>query len=95
MSLNPFFLNSKKEKVHTREGFRKTNESNSIIDLNKKSFEKFKIICVGSSSTQCQEMDDFRDSWPAKLDKKLDKYNSQVFNFGVGAWTIINHYEVY
>lgn len=89
-SLNPQYKNSKNEIVHTKEGFRKTFDDESIIDYLKKKQSTFKIVCIGGSTTHCSDMDDYRDTWPALLQKKLNKENDfTVINFGVGAWSTI------
>ena len=32
----------------------------------------FKIICLGGSTTHCQEIDDFSKTWPSLLNSKLN-----------------------
>jgi len=89
-SLNPNYKNTYGDMVHTAEGFRKTCEDKSIfISLEKKI--DYNIVCIGGSSTQCENMEKFEDTWPAILKKSLSK-NINVFNFGVGAWTTLHSY---
>ena len=89
-SLNPGYLNSKNQIEHTQEGFRKTDSSNSILEIIEHEYSTKKIVCVGGSSTYCTELDDYKMSWPAKLKEKLGKNNFSVFNFGVGGWGTIS-----
>ena len=85
-TLNPTFKNSNQEFQHTKEGFKKTDENNSIIEKYDKEKNFKKIICIGGSTTQCMEMENYQDTWPALLNKNLQKKKFSVFNFGVGAW---------
>ena len=84
-SLNPFHKNSNNQFSHTIEGFRKTSNSNTIMN---NLHNTFKIICLGGSTTHCQEIDDFSKTWPSLLNSKLNN-NSFVFNFGVGGWNTL------
>ena len=90
-SLNPQYRNSQKEKVHTVEGFRKTIENESVLEyLESEGKDSFKIVCIGGSTTHCAEMDDFRDTWPALINKQLNiSCKTTVINFGVGAYSSI------
>ena len=73
-SLNPFYKNKSGELVHTIEGFRKTNEENSIMDTLQKNKNAYKIVCIGGSSTHCAEMDKYQDTWPGQLQQELKNY---------------------
>ncbi len=92
-SLNPLFKNQNGYKEHTTEGFKKTTNVDSIQELISKNNFDFIIICIGGSSTHCQEMESYDLTWPAKLNNKLNKnkFNKKilVINFGVGAWNTI------
>lgn len=89
-SLNPHYKNEHSELVHTKEGFRKTFDTDSIIDYINENKKNYKIVCIGGSSTHCAEMDDFRDTWPSLLHKNINKkHKSTIINFGVGAWSSI------
>tara|TARA_B100000989_G_C19531918_1_gene470534 strand:- start:1229 stop:2308 length:1080 start_codon:yes stop_codon:yes gene_type:complete len=85
-SLNPAYKNNKKEPQHTQEGFKKTDNHNSIIEKNENETKFKNIICIGGSTTQCMEMENYQDTWPAILNSKLREKNFSVYNFGVGAW---------
>tara|TARA_Y100000590_G_C15748081_1_gene1023043 strand:+ start:8795 stop:9880 length:1086 start_codon:yes stop_codon:yes gene_type:complete len=85
-SLNPFHKNSNNQFSHTIEGFRKTSNANSIMDNLDYSF---KVICIGGSTTHCQEIDDVSKTWPSLLNSKLNNQNSFVYNFGVGGWNTL------
>ena len=88
-SLNPFYKNKSGELVHTIEGFRKTNEENSIMDTLQKNKDAYKIVCIGGSSTQCAEMDKYQDTWPGQLQRELKNRNVIVINLAVGAWNTL------
>lgn len=90
-SLNPHYKNKNNEYVHTSEGFRKTFDESSILKyLENTNHDSFKIVCIGGSTTHCGDMEDYRDSWPAVLHRKLNlKEKCTVINFGVGAWNTI------
>tara|TARA_B110000971_G_scaffold120591_1_gene123479 strand:- start:11615 stop:12700 length:1086 start_codon:yes stop_codon:yes gene_type:complete len=85
-TLNPHHKSHSNEVSHTNEGFRKVNDDSSIFETIKKSKNKKKIICIGGSTTQCQEMTSYKYSWPSLLNKKLNNDKFQVFNFGVAGW---------
>ena len=89
-SLNPAYKNKHDQFVHTIEGFRKTNTEDSIIETLKNNEKSYKIVCIGGSSTHCQEMDNYEDTWPAKLQNELKQKNVLVINFAVGAWTTLH-----
>ena len=94
-SLNPNYKNKNGENEHTYEGFKKTTNSNSVLNLISKNKYDFKIICIGGSSTHCQEMKTFDLTWPSRLNTKLNNYddnNILVINFGVGAWNTLQSY---
>ena len=93
-SLNPNFKNKYGKFVHTNEGFRKTIDEKSIINYLKLNNKKYKIVCIGGSTTQCSDMENFEDTWPSLLNKNLNnkKIDSIVINFGVGAWTTIQSF---
>ena len=85
-SLNPSYVNKDNQKEHTIEGFKKTSNEESVFDLLKNK-DSYKIICIGGSTTHCQEMDNYQYTWPSLLNNNLNKYRKvQVFNFGVGGW---------
>ncbi|SVD21840.1 uncharacterized protein METZ01_LOCUS374694, partial [marine metagenome] len=88
-SLNPGYLNSEKQIEHTREGFRKTEASDSIKEILIRKPSAKKIVCVGGSSTYCTELEGYQRSWPAKLREKMEGNDFSVFNFGVGGWGTI------
>lgn len=88
-TLNPSYKNSKNNYVHTLEGFRKTSDENSLIELIKKYPNSKKIVCIGGSTTHCQEMEEFEATWPALIQSKFSKNKVLIFNFGVGGWSTI------
>ena len=90
-SLNPHYKNKNNEYVHTSEGFRKTFDEKSILKyLENTNHDSFKIVCIGGSTTHCGDMEDYKDTWPAVLHRKLnEKAKCTVINFGVGAWNTI------
>lgn len=86
-SLNPEFRNEEGNHEHTIEGFKKTQDDDSILKLAKKYPDSYKIVCIGGSTTYCGEMTAFKDTWPSKLKNKLNSGNKiLVFNFGIGGW---------
>ena len=87
-SLNPTFVNRYGERVHTLEGFRKTQEDDSILEMLNKKPDSLRIVCIGGSSTHCQEIERYQNTWPAKIKGKLQRkgIQSTVFNFGIGGW---------
>lgn len=88
-SLNPNYSGLAKKKEHTLEGFKKTTENNSVIDIIEKNPDIYKVVCIGGSSTHCQEMPSYDYTWPSLLNKKLNEKIDKKFlviNFGVGAW---------
>lgn len=85
-SLNPSYKNQLGENSHTTDGFRKTNEADSIIQIVQNNPDAYKIVCVGGSTTYCTEVMRYQDTWPSRLNEKLSKENVLVFNFGVGGW---------
>ena len=88
-SLNPKYVNKFGYNVHTIEGFRKTSEEKSILE--KLNNNKINIVCIGGSTTQCANMDNYQDTWPSLLENKFEN-KVNVFNFGVGAWTTLHSY---
>tara|TARA_Y100001970_G_scaffold155498_1_gene190351 strand:+ start:774 stop:1904 length:1131 start_codon:yes stop_codon:yes gene_type:complete len=85
-SLNPTYKNKYGELVHTIEGFRKTNPHDSILKLIEENKDSYNIVCIGGSTTHCDDMDKYEDTWPAKLQEELKDRKVVVFNFAVGAW---------
>lgn len=85
-SLNPTYANHEGENNHTIEGFRKTTEGNSIIQLLRENPNAYKIVCVGGSTTYCSGIFKFQKTWPAILNRYLKEKNVLVFNFGVSGW---------
>lgn len=85
-SLNPTHKNAKGILQHTTEGFKRTDEHISILEKIKKEKNFKKIVCIGGSTTQCMEIEDYNDTWPAILNSKLKNKDYSVLNFGVGAW---------
>ena len=90
-SLNPNFKNVYGKLAHTKEGFRKTLDVDSIIKYLDSHKKTFKIVCIGGSTTQCSDIDNFDETWPALIDSNLKKnsVDATVINFGVGAWSTI------
>jgi hypothetical protein len=85
-SLNPSYVNRSGEHIHTREGFKKTMDSDSIMKMIKENPDANRIVCIGGSTTYCSLVERYQDSWPALLRGKLKK-KSVIFNFGVGGWS--------
>ncbi len=51
---------------------------------------EFRIVCLGGSTTYTTDIEDYRMSYPALLEKELKERgfpNVRVINAGVGAWT--------
>ena len=88
-SLNPTYLNKLGESIHTVEGFRKTREAMSIMQVVQENPSAYRVVCVGGSSTYCTEIERYQDTWPAQLQDKLSEKDVVVFNFGVGGWGTI------
>jgi hypothetical protein len=88
-SLNPSYHNRDGHEAHTIEGFRKASGIGSIVAKMNESPGAYKIVCVGGSGTYCNYIEDHRDTWPAKLETKVNKDDLAVFNFGVGHWSTI------
>ena len=80
------FILNLNQNIHYREGFRKTCETDSI--LNKIKTKKKKIILLGSSSTYCTDISENNKTWPYLLQKKFDK-EFEFFNFGVPHFTTL------
>ena len=95
-SLNPNYISKKGFYEHTLEGFKKTIKNDSLIEFIDKNKNLYKIICIGGSSTHCQEMPSYHLTWPSLLNKKLNESNLSskvlVINFGVGAWNTLQSY---
>lgn len=88
-SLNPHSRNNKKF-IHTKEGFRKTSESNSILDELKLFGNTCDIYCLGGSTTYCDGLKDYSETWPYKLRNLISqKKKSFLVNGGVGGWSTI------
>ena len=64
------YLSKKGYYEHTLEGFKKTIKNDSLIEFIDKSKNLYKIICIGGSSTHCQEMPSYHLTWPSLLNKK-------------------------
>ena len=90
-SLNPGYINEYGEVDHTKEGFRRVDGYLSLYDAldNANNKKLKKIVCIGGSTTYCTELSGYKESWPAKLQDKLDSDKYAVFNFGVGNWSTI------
>ena len=88
-SLNPSYCNDKGEANHTIEGFRKTQETNSIIKMVQEHPTAYKIVCVGGSTTYCSGVFRYQETWPSLLNYKLKEQDVIVFNFGVSGWGIL------
>lgn len=87
-TLNPYFLTKGNEKIHYKEGFRKTCNAESINQKINNDKKKYKIICVGSSSTYCTDIEKNKDTWPQILQDNLKNNDVEVFNFGVAHFTL-------
>lgn len=75
---------SKGENKHNSLGYR-----GDEIDLPKPS-DRFRIVCLGGSTTYTTEIDDYKMSYPDLLEHELKQRgydNVDVINAGVGAWT--------
>lgn len=76
--------------MHTKEGFRKTSSFNSIIE----EFEDYNnvcdVYCIGGSTTYCDGLKDYRETWPFKLRESISEdKKSFLVNGGVGGWSTI------
>ncbi len=88
-SLNPHSTIDK-NLIHTKEGFRKTSEYNSITDELKSFDYNCDIYCLGGSTTYCDGLKDYSDTWPYKLRNLLSKKKKRfLVNGGVGGWSTI------
>jgi hypothetical protein len=88
-SLNPL-TRYNNDFMHTKEGFRKTSESNSIIEDLKHFNNSCDIYCLGGSTTYCDGVKDFSDSWPSRLRVLINKDKEGfLVNGGVGGWSTI------
>ena len=77
--------------MHTKEGFRKTSELNSIMEELKYFNNSCDVYCLGGSTTYCDGIRDFSDSWPYKLRVLMNKdKESFLFSWGVGFSLIPN-----
>lgn len=88
-SLNPSHVNASGEKIHTKEGFRKTFDEDSIYSMIDKYKDFFKIVVIGGSTSYCSDMRNYCDTWPAQLHKKLHKDKVVVINFAVSGWNTV------
>lgn len=91
-SLNPAYRNSLNELQHTVEGFRKTQEENSIRQMIENNPDAYKIVCIGSSTTYCYGIERYQDTWPSLLKGRLARKNSLIFNFAVPHWTTLQSF---
>ena len=88
-SLNPHSRYNK-NLIHTKEGFRKTSEFDSIIDELKLFGNKCDVYCLGGSTTYCDGLKDYSDTWPYKLRNLLSQKEKRfLVNAGVGGWSTI------
>tara|TARA_Y200000002_G_scaffold338134_1_gene307302 strand:- start:43 stop:996 length:954 start_codon:yes stop_codon:yes gene_type:complete len=88
-SLNPH-TKYNSEFMHTKEGFRKTSKFNSIIEEFENSNNQCDIYCIGGSTTYCDSIKNYSDTWPYLL-KELHTKEKNFFlvNGGVGGWSTI------
>jgi hypothetical protein len=90
-SLNPGYRNSIGEIIHTIEGFRKTEDYESLQQYFGDNINKSKIYCFGGSTTYCTEVPALMSPWPSLLSKKIKnldpRTNCVVANAGVGGWS--------
>ena len=76
--------------MHTKEGFRKTSNSNSILEELKYYNNECDVYCIGGSTTYCDGLKDYSDTWPFKLRNLINKdKKSFLVNGGVGGWSTI------
>ena len=76
--------------MHTKEGFRKTSKSNSIIEELKEYNNQCDIYCIGGSTTYCDSIKDYSNTWPYMLRKLYNKKGKKfLVNGGVGGWSTI------
>ena len=88
-SLNPM-TKYNSEYMHTKEGFRKTSKSDSIIEEFKIFDNQCDIYCIGGSTTYCDSIKNYTDTWPHMLRKLYNQEKkSFLVNGGVGGWTTI------
>ena len=78
-TLNPNHKKNFNENPNTKEGFRKVDDDNSVFETLKKSQKKKRVVCIGGSTTMCEEMASYKESWPSLLNKKLGNKKFQVF----------------
>ena len=57
--------------MHTKEGFRKTSNSNSILEELKYYNNECDVYCIGGSTTYCVGLKDYSDTWDF-LDRQVD-----------------------
>lgn len=89
-SLNPLSKDKNDRFMHTIEGFRKTSDNNSIREELKNHGGKCAVYCLGGSTTYCDGLLDYRDSWPFKFRELISvNTNKLVINGGVGGWSTI------
>ncbi|MEO0538582.1 MAG: hypothetical protein AAF215_32565 [Cyanobacteria bacterium P01_A01_bin.123] len=92
-SLNPAFENQEGQRIHTKEGFRRTDREPSTVAFCHENPDAYKIYCVGGSSTYCTGIFDNRQVWPHILQTKLRSQEANqplsVINGGVGGWSTI------
>ena len=76
--------------IHTKEGFRKTSEFDSIIEELKLFNNNCDVYCLGGSTTYCDGLKNYSDTWPHKLRGLLgQKKKNFLVNGGVGGWSTI------
>ena len=88
-SLNPL-TKYNSEYMHTLEGFRKTSKSNSIMDELKSFDNQCDIYCIGGSTTYCDSIKNYSDTWPYLLRELYNKKSKNfLVNGGVGGWSTL------
>ena len=87
-SLNPHSRYDK-NLIHKKEGFRKTSEYDSIIDELELFNNKCDVYCLGGSTTYCDGLKNYTQTWPYKLRSLLSKKKKILVNAGVGGWSTI------
>ncbi|MFA4884216.1 MAG: SGNH/GDSL hydrolase family protein [Candidatus Margulisiibacteriota bacterium] len=85
-ALNPGYENRSGMKLHTVEGFRKTDEADSVIKSFAVAAGKQKIYCFGGSTTYCTGLYELNSPWPSRLAISND---CVVANAGVGGWNTL------
>ena len=76
--------------MHTKEGFRKTSNSNSILEELRDHNNECDVYCLGGSTTYCDGIKDYRETWPYKLRNLISEDKKRfLVNGGVGGWSTI------